>query len=62
VKLSLRQPTVVNYIMGAVAVPVGFDRVSDIRAVKDGIELVAANGKRARAEVDLAWLGGPDQD
>jgi len=58
VKLSPRQPTVVNYIMGAVAVPAGFDRVSDIRAVKDGIELVAANGKRARAEADLAWLGG----
>ena len=36
----------------------GFDRVADIRAVKDGVELVAANGKRARAEVDLGWLGG----
>jgi len=48
----------VNYIMGAVAVPAGFDRVADIRVVKDGIELVAANGKRARAEADLAWLGG----
>jgi hypothetical protein len=58
VKLSPRQPTVVNYIMGAVALPAGFDRVADIRAVKNGIELVAANGKRARAEVDLDWLGG----
>jgi len=58
VRLNPRQPTVVNYIMGAVELPVGFDRVADIRAAKNGIELVAASGKRARAEVDLAWLGG----
>ena len=44
--------------VGAVALPAGFDRVADIRAVKNGIELVSANGKRARTEVDLDWLGG----
>ena len=52
------RPTVVNYIMGAAALPAGFDRVADIRAARGGIELIAANGKRARAVVDLGWLGG----
>lgn len=58
VKLNPRRPTVVNYIMGAAALPAGFGRVADIRPVKGGVELIAANGKRARAAVDLGWLGG----
>jgi len=43
-------------------VPSGFDRVADIRPARGGIELVAANGLRARARVDLGFLdGGPPQ-
>lgn len=59
--LDPKKPTTVNYIIGVAELPVGFDRVKEIRAAKSGggaggIELVAANGKRAHAAVDLAFL------
>lgn len=56
--LDPKKPTVVNTIVGVAALPAGFDRVKDIRAVPGGIELVAANGKRARTAVDLGFLQG----
>lgn len=58
VTLDPKQPTVVNYIFGVAEIPAGFDRVKDIKRAADGIELIAANGKRARATVDLGFLGG----
>ncbi|MDP3069305.1 MAG: hypothetical protein Q8N18_03405 [Opitutaceae bacterium] len=57
--LHRKRPTVVSYILGVAAIPAGFDRVKDIRAVKGGIELVAANGRRARGALDLAFLAAP---
>lgn len=57
-KLHPRKPTAIGYIFGVVAIPAGFDRVADIRAARDGLEFVAASGKRVRAPVQLAWLQG----
>lgn len=54
--LHPRRPTAINYIMGVAEIPAGFDRVRDIRAVGDGIELTAANGKRARCAMELGFL------
>jgi hypothetical protein len=56
VALSASKPIAVSYVIGVVAIPAGFDRVKSIRPVTDGIELTAANGKRARALVDLTFL------
>ncbi len=54
--LNARKPTVVNYIVGVAAIPAGFDRVARISATKDGIDLVAANGKRAASPLDVGFL------
>ena len=56
VKLNPKKPTVVPYIMGVAAIPAGFDRVKRIVRVGGGIELVAANGKRAGCAVDVEFL------
>ena len=50
------RPTAIRYIMGVAAVPSGFDRVADIRPARGGIELVASNGLRSRARIDLDFL------
>ncbi|MES2697907.1 MAG: hypothetical protein V4773_30880 [Verrucomicrobiota bacterium] len=55
--LDPKKPLVVNYIIGVAAIPAGFDRVKEIRPAKDGIELIAANGKRVSAAVDVGFLG-----
>ncbi|MSU23176.1 MAG: hypothetical protein EXS32_05050 [Opitutus sp.] len=55
--LHPKKPTTVNYIMAVAAIPKGFDRVKEIRAVSGGVELVAESGKRARAAVALDFLG-----
>ncbi len=57
--LSARKPTAVNYIIGVAAIPAGFDRVRSIRATAEGIELVAASGKRANCAVDVGFLRRP---
>jgi hypothetical protein len=58
--LDRDRPTTIRYIMGVAGVPSGFDRVADIRPVRGGVEVVASNGVRARARVDLGFLdGGP---
>lgn len=54
--LSARKPTRVNYIIGVASIPAGFDRVKQIHPKKDGIELVAANGKRASAPLNIGFL------
>lgn len=54
--LQPRKPTAISYIFGVVQIPAGFDRVADIREVKKGVELVAANGKKARCPLNLDWL------
>lgn len=56
VELDPKVPTVIPYIMAVAAIPAGFDRVAEIRAAKNGVELVAANGRRVRSAVDLAFL------
>ncbi|WP_414660997.1 hypothetical protein [Horticoccus sp. 23ND18S-11] len=55
-KLSAKKPTTIAYIMGVAAIPAGFDRVKSIHAANGGIELIAANGKRAHAPLDLGFL------
>ena len=57
-RLDPGKPTSISHIMGVAAIPAGFDRVSRIRRMKGGIELVAASGKRARCAVDLGFLDG----
>ena len=62
--LNAKKPTTVNYIMAVAAVPKGFDRVKDIRAVAGGapsggaVELVAESGKRVRCALDVGFLAG----
>lgn len=53
------KPTSFTTIMGVAAIPNGFDRVREIRPAKDGVDLIAANGKRARCALDLDFLSGP---
>jgi hypothetical protein len=49
----------VNYIMGTVAIPRGFDRVADIAAQGDQLILTAASGARVRSPVDVTFLQRP---
>jgi hypothetical protein len=56
--LDRGRPTTIRYIMGVAGVPSGFDRVADIRPAGGGVELVASNGLRSRARVDLGFLNG----
>ena len=58
VALSPQRPLAINYLIGVAPVPAGFDRVKRIRPSGDGVELIAANGKRASALVDLDFLRG----
>lgn len=46
----------IPYIMGVAAIPKGFDRVKKIFREKDGIHLVAGNGKTAKAAVAMEFL------
>ena len=55
--LDPAKPTTINYIMGVAAIPAGFDRVAEIEPGPGGIVLLAANGKKAKAKVDLSFLG-----
>jgi hypothetical protein len=54
--MNPKKPAVVNYIFGVAEIPAGFDRVKNIIRVNDGIELVAANGKRAFCAVNVGFL------
>lgn len=56
--LDPERPFVVPYIMGAVPVPAGFDRVTSIEPAvgKDAIILNSASGKKAHVEVQPEFL------
>lgn len=54
--LKAKKPAVVNYIVGVAAIPAGFDRVARISATKEGVEFVAASGKRAACALDVGFL------
>jgi hypothetical protein len=51
-----KKPVAINYILGVAEIPRGFDRVAEIQRAAEGIELVAANGKRVSATLDLDFL------
>ncbi|HEY3324661.1 MAG TPA: hypothetical protein VGP72_29690 [Planctomycetota bacterium] len=55
-QLDPAKPLVVNYIMAAIPVPAGFDRVVSITPNQDGVVLVSASGKSVSARVDTAFL------
>ena len=56
--LEPQRPLAVNYIMGTVKIPSGFDRVKAIRAATDldSVTLTSASGKSAKATLDVAFL------
>lgn len=54
--LDPKKPAAINYIMAVAAIPAGFDRVKAIRKTAEGVELVAASGKRASGAVDVGFL------
>lgn len=55
-RLNPRKPTIIAHIMGVTDIPRGFDHVSSIRAVADGIELRSRSGKTVQTAVYLDWL------
>jgi len=56
-RLTPRRPLTVNYIMGVVETPAGFDRVRRIRAEADRVVLTANTGKKVTAPLtsDFLW-------
>ena len=54
--LNPKKPIAINYILGVAEIPKGFDRVKEIKRTADGIELVAASGKRVRTAVETGFL------
>lgn len=52
-----KKPVAINYVIGVAEIPKGFDRVKEIRRVEQGIELIAASGKRVRSAVEMEFLG-----
>ncbi len=52
------QPTRVNYIMGAVEIPAGFDVVKTIEPSGTDILLTSSNGKKVRTPANFEFLGG----
>ncbi|HUR59342.1 MAG TPA: hypothetical protein VM029_16625 [Opitutaceae bacterium] len=59
--LDPKNPTTIDYIIGVAAIPAGFDRVKDIRAIDGAILLDAANGKSAQCVVDLGFLNASNE-
>lgn len=56
VKLDRRRPLRIAHLFAAVALPRGFDCVADVRAVRGGVEVLATNGRSARAPLDLDFV------
>jgi hypothetical protein len=54
--LSPSRPLVINYIMGVVPLPRGFDRVRTVSIRKDGLVFKARSGHAVRHPVELAFL------
>ncbi len=59
-KLSPRQPTIVNYIMAVAAIPPRFDHVARVVREKDHITLLSQSGKIARTRVNVDFLFSSD--
>jgi hypothetical protein len=55
-QLSPRKPAVINYIMGVALTPANFTEVTKIEVDDKGCTLIAENGKKARAAVDVGFL------
>lgn len=55
-RLTRRQPTEVNYIMGIVPIPADFDRVKAIRFTTGGIVLRSHSGLRIEHQVDWGFV------
>jgi hypothetical protein len=55
-RLSVRRPLVINYIMAVAQIPAGFDRVSNIEATPDGVVLKSSSGKSVHAPLDTEFL------
>ena len=56
VALHPKRPTAISYIMGLAAIPAGFDRVAEIKAAKNGVDLISVRGHRVHGAIDLSWL------
>jgi hypothetical protein len=56
VKLSPKKPLTVNVIMGVAEVPEGFERVTRIDRLADGIVLLGKGGRRVFASLDWPFL------
>ncbi|MEI6073187.1 MAG: hypothetical protein WCS31_15445 [Verrucomicrobiae bacterium] len=54
--LDPSRPLAVSSIMAVAPAPKGFDEVRDIRAVKNGVELVARSGKSVGVRLDPGFL------
>lgn len=57
-RLTPSRPLTINYIMGVVATPAGFDEVKRIRAEDDRVILTAQNGKQVTAPLAIDFLYG----
>jgi hypothetical protein len=55
-QLNPKRPVMIPYIMGVAEIRSGFDRVKEIRKSGEGIEFVAASGKRATCAVEVDFL------
>jgi hypothetical protein len=55
-QLTPKKPVMIPYIMGVAEIRSGFDRVKEIRKSGEGIEFVAASGKRATCAVEVDFL------
>ncbi len=58
VMLSPRTPLRVATILAVVPIPAGFDIVESVHALRGGVEVRSASGKRARTALDLAFVTG----
>jgi hypothetical protein len=59
IELKPETATVVNYIAGVAAVPLGFERVASIKPAEDGKSIIITStaGHEVQTPVDLGWLG-----
>jgi hypothetical protein len=56
-RFELHRSVAINYLMGVVSIPAGFDRVESIQPCPDGILIRAASGVEVRHSVALDFLG-----
>ena len=59
-RLRPDRPTTVNYIMGVVPLPAGFERARAIRPVAGGVLITSTSGSELRHPVDVGFLGTAD--